>query len=185
MKIYLHLAEGFEEIEAVSVVDVLRRADMDVETVSISGKKEVIGAHNIILVADKLFEEINYDQGTMIVLPGGMPGTTNLENHVGLTEKIKAYARQDKWLAAICAAPMILGRLGILNDKSATCYPGFEKELIGANYLASVSVVQSGKIITSPGPGTAILFGLKIVEVLIGPNQAEAIRESMRVCPLR
>lgn len=181
MKIYLHLAEGFEEIEAITVVDVLRRADMDVETVSITGKKEVAGAHNITVTADKLFEEINYDKGTMIVLPGGMPGTINLENHAGLTEKIKAYARQDKRLAAICAAPMILGRLGILNYKTATCYPGFEKELIGANYLASVPVVQSGKIITSRGPGTAILFALKIVEVLIGPNKAEAIRESMQV----
>jgi 4-methyl-5(b-hydroxyethyl)-thiazole monophosphate biosynthesis len=182
MKIYVHLAEGFEEIEAVSVIDVLRRADMDVETVSITGKMEVTGAHNITVIADKLFEEINYDKGAMIVLPGGMPGTTNLEKHAGLTEKIKAYAKQDKWLAAICAAPMILGRLGILNYKSATCYPGFEKELIGANYLASVPVVQSGKVITSRGPGTAILFGLKIVEVLSGPNKAETIRENMHVC---
>lgn len=182
MKIYLHLAEGFEEIEAVSVVDVLRRADMDVYTVSITGKKAVIGAHNITVTADKLFEEINYDKGIMIVLPGGMPGTINLGNHAGLTEKIKAYAKQDKWLAAICAAPMVLGRLGTLNKKSATCYPGFEKELTGANYLASAPVVQAGKIITSRGPGTAILFGLKIVEALIGLNKAEEIRESMQVC---
>ncbi len=182
MKVYLHLAEGFEEIEAVTVVDVLRRADIDVETVSISGKKEVTGAHKITVTADKLFKEINYDKGTMIVLPGGMPGTLNLGNHAGLTEKIKAYAKQDKWLAAICAAPMVLGRLGTLNQKSATCYPGFEKELSGANYLASVPVVQSGKIITSRGPGTAILFALKIVEVLIGPAKAAAIQESLQIC---
>ncbi|MHB8125174.1 MAG: DJ-1 family glyoxalase III [Desulfitobacteriaceae bacterium] len=178
MKIYLHLAEGFEEIEALTVVDVLRRANMDVETVSITGKKDIIGAHNIIVTTDKVFAEIDYDNGDMIVLPGGMPGTKNLEEHSGLIEKIKAYEQQDKWIAAICAAPMILGKLGILNNRTATCYPGFESELIGAD-LSSASVVQSGKIITSRGPGTAMLFALKIVEVLNGSDKVNSLKEDL------
>jgi len=178
MKIYLHLAEGFEEIEALTVVDVLRRAKIEVETVSITGSKEIRGGHNITVTADKVFAEIDYDNGDMIVLPGGMPGTKNLQEHSGLIEKIKEYEQQDKWIAAICAAPMILGKLGILNDRAATCYPGCESELTGANFSTD-PVVQSDRIITSRGPGTALLFALKIVEVLNGADEAKLLKESM------
>lgn len=178
MNVYIHLAEGFEEIEAVTVIDILRRAKIQVESVSVSGKKEVTGAHQIMLTADRLFEEIDYGQDDMIVLPGGMPGTKNLLAHPGLVEKIQIFAQQDQWLAAICAAPMILGRLGILDQKTATCFPGFEEDLQGATF-SDAPVVQSGKIITSRGPGTAIPFALKIVENLAGPEIAAAIKEGL------
>ena len=180
MKVYLHLAEGFEEIEALTVVDVLRRASINVETVSISQSKEVNGAHNIKVFADLLFEEANYNQCDMIVLPGGMPGTVHLEGHQGLIENIKQFYNQGKWIAAICAAPKILGNLGILSEKTATCYPGFEKELKGA-IMTDESVVQAGKIITSKGPGTAILFSLKIVDLLRGKEIAEEVKKNMMV----
>lgn len=181
MKIYVHLAEGFEEIEAITVVDVLRRADLAVETVSVTGIKEVTGSHKITVRADRVFEEIDYEKGVMIVIPGGMPGTTNLEKHNGLIEKIKLYEKQGKWLAAICAAPMIFGKLGILKNKTATSYPGFEEELIGAE-LSSEPVVQSDKVITSCGPGTALQFAFKIVEVLKGTEQADMLKASMLIC---
>jgi len=180
MKIYLHLADGFEEIEAVTVVDVLRRANLNIETVSITGKKEVIGKHNITIIADRLFEETDYNLGTMIVLPGGMPGTEHLEEHAGLLEQIKIYEQKDKWIAAICAAPKILGNLGMLNNRTATCYPDYEDELTGANF-SSEPVVQSGRIITSRGPGTALLFALKIVEILVCIGKANRVREDMLV----
>lgn len=180
MKVYLHLAEGFEEIEALGVVDVLRRANIVIETVSITGKKEVTGSHDIIIIADRLFEEADYDQVDMIVFPGGMPGAENLEKHEGLMEKIKEFNHQDKWIAAICAAPKILGKLGILKNKIATCYPGYEIELKGAQ-ISYNPVVQSGKIITSRGPGTTILFALKIVEVLNGSDIADKLKAKMVV----
>ncbi len=180
MKVYLHLADGFEEIEALTVVDVLIRANISAETVSITGKREVIGAHNVIVTADKVFEETDYDDGNMIVLPGGVPGTTNLEQHSGLMEIIKAYEKQGKWIAAICAAPRVLGDLGLLNNKAATCYPGYEDRLKGA-IISSANVVQSGNIITSRGPATAMLFALKLVEVLDGPDKVNMIKEDMLV----
>ena len=180
MKIYLHLAEGFEEIEALSVVDVLRRAKIDVETVSITGKKEVVGTHNIKVITDLLFDDADYSTAEMIILPGGMPGTTYLEKHKGLVEKILEFYRNGKWLAAICAAPSILGKLGLLKGKSATCYPGFENYLIDAVY-SEESVVVSDKIITSRGPGTAIYFALEIVKIIKSEKVADKIREGMIV----
>ncbi len=180
MKVYLHLAEGFEEIEALTVVDVLRRAHINVETVSVSGSKEVNGAHNIKVFADRVFEEIDYNNCDMIVLPGGMPGTVNLEAHKGLIKNIKEFYCQEKWIAAICAAPKILGNLGMLSKKPATCYPGFELELKDA-VMTNEPVVQAGKILTSKGPGTAILFSLKIVEIIKDKKTARIIKESMMV----
>jgi 4-methyl-5(b-hydroxyethyl)-thiazole monophosphate biosynthesis len=181
MKIYVHLAEGFEEIEAISVIDVLRRANLPVETVSITGSKDVTGSHNITILADKIFEEINYAEGNMIVIPGGMPGTVNLENHAGLRGKIKDYEKHGKWLAAICAGPMIFGKMGIMQDKTATSYPGFEQYLKGA-VISADPVVVSGNVITSRGAGTALLFALKIVEVFKGAEEAALLMESMQVC---
>jgi len=180
MKVYMHLAEGFEEIEALSVVDVLRRAQIETDTVSVTGKKEVTGAHGIRVIADLLFEDADYSSADMIVLPGGMPGTLNLEKHIGLTEIILQFSREGKWLAAICAAPSIFGKLELLKGKSATCYPGFEKYLIDAVH-SEESVVVSDKIITSKGPGTAIYFALEIVKIIKGEESAEEIREGMVV----
>lgn len=177
--IYVHLAEGFEEIEALATVDVLRRAEIEVKLVSITGDRVVTGAHSIQAVADLLFEEADYEQGTMIVLPGGMPGTTNLMGHQGLSAQILKYAAgDDKWVAAICAAPMILGSLSILEGKEATIYSGMEEHLRGAK-LSPEKVVVDGRIITSKGPGTALVFALKLVEILKDAETAARIGKSM------
>ena len=120
-KIAVFLADGFEEIEAVSIIDILRRADIETTTISISGNREVNGSHKIKILADKLFNEINIDDYSMIVLPGGMPGSKNLNEHPGLREQILNFHEQNKMLGAICAAPLVFGNLGILKNKKATC----------------------------------------------------------------
>lgn len=178
MQVYIHLAEGFEEIEAITVVDVLRRVGINAEIVSVTNKREVCGSHNITVIADSLFENIDYSKGDMIVLPGGMPGTLNLSKHSGLIKKITEYNVQGKWVAAICAAPSILGKLGLLKDRDASCYPGFEEQLEGAR-VSYQTVVQSDNIITSRGPGTAIEFSLKIVEVLKNIEILKELKNSM------
>jgi 4-methyl-5(b-hydroxyethyl)-thiazole monophosphate biosynthesis len=180
MKVYVHLAGGFEEIEALTVVDVLRRAEIDVQTVSVTGNKEVAGAHQIKVIADLLFEDADYSEAGMIVLPGGMPGTLNLEKHEGLIEKILEFQNENKWLAAICAAPSVLGKMELLKEKTATCYPGFEKYLEGAGFCEN-PVAVSGNVITSRGPGTAIYFALEIVRIIKGEETAKKLRESMIV----
>lgn len=134
-KIAVHLADGFEEIEAISIIDVLRRADLDVIVVSVTRKAEVTGAHQIKVMADILFEEVDYDDVSMIVLPGGMPGAANLDAHSGLKSQIRKFVAENKPLAAICAAPLVFGNLGILEGEQAVCYPGFEKYLKGAAVL--------------------------------------------------
>lgn len=176
--VFVHLAEGFEELEAITIVDVLRRAGIEVITVSITKDKAVTGSHNITIMADILYENANYTNCEMIVLPGGMPGTTNLAKHVGLLKYIKDFADDDKWIAAICAAPMVLGNLSILRGKYATIYPGMELHLVGAK-LSSEKVVVDGKIITSKGPGTAMDFALKLVEVLKGDQIVYSLRKAM------
>lgn len=176
--IYVHLADGFEEIEAVTVADVLRRAKLTVQTVSLTGDKTVRGAHDISVAADLLFQEADYETCEMIVLPGGMPGTTNLIKHEGLAKQLKAFAESGKWLAAICAAPSVLGTLSLVNGKRVTSYPGFEKYMTGADY-SEERVVRDGKLITSRGPGTAIEFSLELVKALKDEQTAAAIRNAM------
>lgn len=173
-KIAVQLAEGFEEIEAVSIIDVLRRAEMEVTVVSITGKLQVNGAHNIKITADQLFENVNFEKTEMIILPGGMPGATNLKEHPGLQKQILKFHKKEKPLGAICAAPLVLGSLGILKDKTATCYPGFEKQLLGAN-VTGKNVELSGKIVTGKGAGVAIEFALKIVEIFKGEKLADEL----------
>ena len=179
-KIAVHLADGFEEIEAVCIIDVLRRADLDVVVVSVTGKAEVAGAHQIKVMADILFEKLDYDEIQMIVLPGGMPGAANLDAHDGLKIQIRKFAAENKLLAAICAAPLVFGNLGILEGKQAVCYPGFESYLYGAEVL-QIPVVQSGNLITGRGPGTAIQFALKIVETVVSVEKAELLARQMLV----
>ncbi|NLY71119.1 MAG: DJ-1/PfpI family protein [Clostridiales bacterium] len=178
MKVYVHLANGFEEIEATTVIDVLRRAEIDVETVSITGDLLVTGAHGVGVKADKLIDDVNYDSGDMIVLPGGMPGTTNLGNCSKLIEQVKKYNDQKKWVGAICAAPMILGENGLLEGKTAVIYPGMEEHLKGAE-LGNNKVEVDGNIITSKGPGTAMDFALKLVEVLKDKDAVNKLKEEM------
>ena len=180
MNVYVHLAEGFEEIEALTVVDVLRRAGIDVQTVSVTGKKEVAGSHQVKVVTDLLFEDADYSRAGMIVLPGGMPGTVNLEKHEGLRGKIIEFNDKGKWLAAICAAPSVLGKLGLLGGKTATCYPGFEKYLSGAK-TSENPVEVSGNVITSRGPVRAVYFALEIVRAIKGQEVAKMLDEGMMV----
>lgn len=179
-KIAVHLAEGFEEIEAISIIDVLRRADFDVNIVSVSGNFVVTGSHNIKIMADSLFESVDYNLIDMIVLPGGMPGSTNLNNHEGLKTQILNFHENGKPLGAICAAPIVFGNLGILKGEKATCYPGFEDELKGAKVTGNF-IEQAGTIVTGKGAGVAIDFGLKIVQMLKGKKLADDLARKMVV----
>ena len=176
--IAVHLAEGFEEIEAISIIDVLRRAGFEVIIVSISNELVVTGSHHIKVTADQLFEDMDYAMVDMIVLPGGMPGAENLKAHSGLREQILNFNDSNKPLGAICAAPMVLGNLGLLKNKNATCYPGFEDELHGA-IITGNKVEAVDNIITGKGAGVAIDFALKIVEMLKGKEEAEKLAKKM------
>ena len=179
--VYLFLAEGFEEIEAISVVDILRRAGISAKTISITGNKVVLGAHGIPVVADNVFEDEDFSKAEMLVLPGGMPGASGLDAHKGLRELILSIAKANKPLAAICAAPLVYGNLGLLKGKQATCYPGFEKFLEGADLTREKAVVRDGLLITAEGPAAASAFALEIVTFLLGKEQAAEIAKGMLV----
>ena len=176
--VFIHLAEGFEEIEAITIVDLLRRANIDAKTISITGDKGVTGAHGIKVMADLLFEEACYDKCKMIVLPGGMPGAKNLDEHEELGDKIIEFNEQGKWLTAICAAPLVLGHMGVLLGRDAVCYPGFEEELQGAE-VKNDDVCIYENIITSRGPSTAISFALELITVLSGEEESERIKKGL------
>lgn len=173
-RVCVFLADGFEEIEALTVVDVLRRAGVRVETVSISENEMVQGAHWISVKADRVFEETDFSGMDMIVLPGGMPGTKNLQKHRELGRLLQEYDKEEKWIAAICAAPSILGEMGMLSGRRACCYPSFEEKLTGAQVVEEPAVAD-GHIITGRGMGTAIPFALKLAEALVGAEKAEQI----------
>lgn len=176
--VYVMLADGFEEIEALTPVDVLRRAGIEVFTVSISNSKTVMGSHHIPVIADMLMDEADLQNADMVILPGG-PGTQNLYHHAGLEKAIASRVSQNKWMAAICAAPMILGKRGYLKGHEAICFPGYEKDLQGAVIKNSKAVI-SGKFITSKGAGTALEFALAIVSVLKDENTAAALKSKMQ-----
>lgn len=177
-KVAVLLADGFEEIEALTAVDLLRRARVYVDTVSITEEYIVHGAHGINVQTEDLFEEVNFAEFDMVVLPGGLPGTTNLNDHAGVQRVVKDFAANGKYVAAICAAPSILGGMGLLKGKHATSYPSFEDKLSGAVVMRT-PVVQDGNIITSRGMGTATDFALKLVEVMAGPEKAGEIGDSI------
>lgn len=179
-KIAVQLAEGFEEIEAVSIIDVLRRAEFEVIATSIGNNIEVNGAHNIKVIADQLFNEVDFSAIDMIVLPGGIPGAINLKDHTGLQKQILDFHKNGKLLGAICAAPLVFGNLGILKSRKATCYPGFEEQLLGAN-ISEKGVEIDGNIITGKGAGVAIEFALKIVEFFKGKNFTKELATKMIV----
>ena len=177
--IYVFFANGFEEIEAITTVDILKRAEFSVVTIGVGGKT-IVGAHGIPVTTDLLDKEICLSEDLQaIVLPGGMPGTLNLEKSVFVKNAIQYIHEQNKLIAAICAAPSILGHLGLLNGKSATCFPGFEQELSGAN-LSCERVVKDGNIITAKGAGAAVLFALEIVAFLTSRERAEKIKDSLQ-----
>lgn len=178
--IYVFLAPGFEEIEALAVVDVLRRAELDVLTVGV-GEDFVIGSHQIPVACDISEKAMVLDDSVeAIVLPGGMPGTLNLEKSENVQKAIDWAITNDKYVCAICAAPSILGHKGLLDGKNATCFPGFEDELFGAK-ISKDFVVIDGKIITARGMGSAIEFGLQIAEKLTNTENAKKIRASLQI----
>lgn len=174
-KVSVFFATGYEEIEALTVVDILRRAGIEVDMVSITGERKVTGSHKITVEMDKLFEEVDFDKTDMIVLPGGMPGTTNLEAFEPLMKQVEVFYEQGKYVAAICAAPSIFGHRGMVKGRNACANPGFESHLEGANVKQEPAVVD-GHVITSRGMGTAIPFGLAILEQLKGKEAAEEMK---------
>ena len=171
-KTAIFLADGFEEIEALTVVDLLRRAGIEITTVSIAEDKQVRGSHDIRVEADALMKDIDFESLDMIILPGGMPGTNNLDSCEPLKAQIQKFADAGKKLAAICAAPRIYGKMGILKGKKASCYPGNEEHLLGAD-PQTLEVTKDGNFITSRGMGTAIPFGLAIIEEFQGKDAAD------------
>lgn len=177
-QVCVFLADGFEEIEGLTVVDLLRRAEIEVTTVSITDDHMIHGAHGINVQADKLFEDMNYEEQDMLVLPGGMPGTLNLGKHKGLEALLRKFYQREKYLAAICAAPSVFGKYGFLNGRKATSYSGFEEALEGAEIVKD-AVAVSDFVITSRGMGTAIPFSLALIEQLVGKDKAEEIGKSI------
>lgn len=178
-RVYIFLADGFEEVEGLTVVDLLRRAGAEAVMVSIKEtEKKVTTSHGITLFTDTLFRETDFSDGDMLVLPGGMPGTRNLGGYQPLKELLWKYHAEGKKIAAICAAPSILGELGFLKGKCAACYPSFEEQLQGAE-ISRKPVVTDGNITTSRGVGTAIDFALSLITQLEGKEKAEEIAESI------
>ena len=174
MKVYTFLTDGFETVEALAVIDILRRAGIEVETVSITGNEQVCSAQNITVTADTLFKAQPVRKEDVLFLPGG-PG------HKPLLELLEKHHAEGGRIAAICAAPSILGHLGILNGKKATAFPGFEKDLTGAEVLtAPVKVVTDGNITTARGMGASIELGLELVRLLISEEKAQEIGQSVQ-----
>jgi 4-methyl-5(b-hydroxyethyl)-thiazole monophosphate biosynthesis len=178
MKVFIFLADGFEEIEAIVPIDIFRRAEIEAVTISVSSSKLVRGAHNISVFVDRLFSETDFTENDLLYLPGGMPGTKNLDEHQGLKNLLEKQANEKKNIAAICAAPSILGKMGLLKGKEAICYPGFENQLTGA-ILSNDKLVTSAFISTAKGAGVAIEFALKLVENLKGKQIAEKVAASI------
>ena len=178
--VYCFLADGFEEVEAIAPVDMLRRAGVEVKTVGVTGDV-VASSHNIKVVPDILIDEIVLDDNLeAVILPGGFPGATNLEESVQVQKAIDFADEKGKYICAICAAPQILGHKGLLKGKEAIAYPGFEAELEGAK-ISEDYVVLDGNIITAKGAGVATEFGLKIVSVLVSEAVAEKIGKAIQM----
>jgi 4-methyl-5(b-hydroxyethyl)-thiazole monophosphate biosynthesis len=169
---------GYEEIEALTVVDLLRRANIDTVCVAIDNERNVTGSHNISVAMDAGIDSIDFDSFDILVCPGGMPGTKNLEACKKLTDNLKKFDEEGKLIAAICAAPSIFGHMGLLTGRDACIYPGMEAELIGANVVYD-KVTKAGNIITSRGMGTAIPFGLEIVASLIDKETADKLGKTV------
>lgn len=176
--VFIFLANGFEEAEALVTVDVLRRADFKVQTVSITRSKQVAGAHGVVVEADALIDDVDFSAADCLVLPGGMPGTSNLDQSEKIKTLLTHHYQKGGLLAAICAAPLVLGRLGMLKGKEAVCYPGFEKYLEGAT-IAKGKFAVSGNILTGKGPGCVFDFSLKLVELLSNKELAEQVADGL------
>ncbi|MDE5850945.1 MAG: DJ-1/PfpI family protein [Muribaculaceae bacterium] len=183
---FVFLADGFEEIEAISVIDILRRAGMPVKTVSITSSLQVKGAHGIIVVADAIYDSTLFTDAEWLIFPGGLPGATNLYEFAPLQGLIKNQAASESGrMAAICAAPgEVLGQLGVLNGEKFTCYPGFEGKVDGGIHEPA-KVVVSGKYVTANGPSSATLWALEIVKETLGEDKASEVASGMLLYPLQ
>ena len=177
-KIGIMVANGYEEIEMLTVVDLLRREGIVCDIISVTGETKLTGSHKVIVEADLLFELAEFESYDALVIPGGMPGTTNLGNHEGVCAELKKACEAGKLVAAICAAPTVFGKLGLLEGKQAICYPGMEDQLTGA-IVTCEPVVRDGNIITSRGMGTAIDFGLAIVAYYDGEDAADELAKKI------
>jgi 4-methyl-5(b-hydroxyethyl)-thiazole monophosphate biosynthesis len=176
--VYILLAEGFEEIEAVTPADILRRLGLNVLLIGVSSK-QVKGSHGIEITSDATLNKVKNEIPAALILPGGMPGAKNLDSNADVRNLILKTSAGDKIIAAICAAPMVIGRLGLLNGKNAVCFPGFEEYLTGAKILND-SVVRDGNIITAKGPGAAAAFGFEIGAALKDEVSVAFIKRSMQ-----
>lgn len=174
--VFLFLTTGFEEIEALATVDILRRANIKVKTVSLTPHQIVVGSHGIPVTSDIMFADYKEDDARMLIIPGG---TTAFNEHNEFKQAILSFANSGKPIAAICAAPMVLGGLGLLKNKEATCYPGFEQYLEGANLHTNKAVVIDGNITTGKGPGLAFDFALSIVEQLEGKDERDKVSNQL------
>ena len=177
-KIYVFLANGFEDVEALGFVDVCRRASLPVCLVSVTGDKIVTSAHNVGIVADELFENLDFSDAALLYLPGGMPGAKNLDSHTGLRGVIMQHYSEGKPLAAICAAPLVYGNLGLLEGLKATCYPGFEEYLTGAESTGEL-VVRDGQFFLGKGPAAVLQLSYDIVAYFCGEDVADGICNGM------
>lgn len=176
--IYVFLATGFEDIEALAPIDIMRRAELPVTTVSITDERIVTSAHGVGVVADICMSDVDFDAAEMLVLPGGLPGATNLDACDSLRQGILSHYKAGKPLAAICAAPLVFGHLGILEGCRATCYPGFETHLTGATYTAAM-VEKDGLFITGKGPAAAMEFGYALAAHFVGEESVAPLRQGM------
>ena len=176
--VYILLAPGFEEAEALVPVDMLRRANIETATVSITGEP-VPGSHGVTVLADVTLDDVDLSRADMIVLPGGGPGYKNLGKEPRVEQLVRKAAEKGLWLAAICAAPTLLGRWGLLEGKNAVCYPGMEEGLTGAQPQLDQGVVVAGKVITGRAAGSAFDFGLTLVETLAGKEESDKVRHGI------
>jgi 4-methyl-5(b-hydroxyethyl)-thiazole monophosphate biosynthesis len=178
-KVYEFLAEGFEEIEALTPVDILRRGGVEVVTLSVTGERAVTSSHQVTVMADALLEDVNLADADLLLLPGGMPGSANLNAHKGVRDALLAHAATGKPIGAICAAPMVLGSLGLLQGRKATCSPGFEIYLDGATYTHELVTVD-GPIITGEGPAASFPYAYTLLSLFLPEKEVRTLQGKMQ-----
>lgn len=177
-KVYEFLANGFEDIEALAPIDILRRGGVEAVTVSVTGSDFVETAHGITIKADVKIEDADLSDADMLLLPGGLPGASNLNDHEGVRAALLAQAAAGKRIGAICAAPLVLGSLGLLEGKKATCYPGFEKYMTGATYTAEL-FQEDGLIITGEGPAATLTYAYQILSYFVDEATVKGLKDGM------
>ena len=177
-KVYEFLADGFEEVEALAPVDILRRGGVNIKTVSVTGTTTVTSSHGVTMTADLCIEDADLSDADLLLIPGGLPGATNLRDHEGVRAALTAQDKAGHYIGAICAGPMVPGSLGLLKGRRATCYPGFEKFLDGAEYTAELVTVD-GNIITGEGPAASMPYAYTLLSLFRGEEATADIRRGM------